>query len=76
MVAVLKIFFLVERTDDSELYVLSIHEMLPYLAAAGHNLYTKSAYIYLSQMQNLNATYPDIYTHFVRGQHVVRWSDE
>ena len=75
MVAVLKRFLLAERTGDWELHLLSVQEMLPYLAAAGHNLYTKSAYIYLSQMQNLKATYPDIYAHFMRGHHVVHRSD-
>ena len=75
MVAVLKRFLLAERTGDWELHLLSVQEMLPYLAAAGHNLYIKSAYIYLSQMQNLNATYPDIYAHFMRGHHVVHRSD-
>jgi hypothetical protein len=27
--------------------------MLPYFAASGHNLYAKSGYVYLSQIQNL-----------------------
>lgn len=45
MVAILKIFLLAERTCDCELHLLSIQEILPYLTAAGHNLYTKSAYI-------------------------------
>lgn len=65
MVAVLNRFLLTERTGDWELHLLSVQEMLPYIAAEGHNLYTKSAYIYLSRMQNLKATYPDIYAHFM-----------
>ena len=75
MVGVLKRFILAERAGDWEVHLLSIQEMLLYLGAAGHNLYTKSAYIYLSQMQNLKATYPNIYAHFMRGHHVVRRSD-
>ena len=73
MVAVLKIFLLAERTGDWELH-LSVQEMLPYLAAAGHNLYTTSTYIYFSQMRNLKATHPDIYAHIIRDHHVVRRS--
>ena len=75
MVAILKRFLLAERAGDWELHLLSVQEMLPYLGAAGHNLYTKSAYIYHSQMQNLKATYPDIHAHFMRGHHVVCRSD-
>ena len=47
--AVLKRFFLTVRTGDWELHLLSIQEILPYLTAAGHNHYAKSAYIYLSR---------------------------
>ena len=35
--------------------------MLPYFAAAEHNLYTKSMYIYLQQMLQLQAQHPDVY---------------
>ena len=49
--------------------------MLPYLAAAGHNLYTKSAYLYLQTMNNLPLSRPDVYNSFLEGHHVVRRSD-
>ena len=49
--------------------------MLPYFAAAGHNLYAKSAYVYLQLMQDLQKTKPSVYNSFVDGLHVVRCSD-
>lgn len=49
--------------------------MLPYLAAAGHNSYTKSAYLYLQMMNQLDKTSPDVYKSFTEGNHVVRQSD-
>jgi hypothetical protein len=53
----------------------SIQDMLPYLAAAGHNLYAKSAYIYLNQMQALRTSHPDIHEMFCKGYHVIRRSN-
>ncbi|CAG2256238.1 unnamed protein product [Mytilus edulis] len=75
MVAILKRFLIAERTGDWLLHLSTLKEMLPYLAASGHNLYTKSAYFYLSQMQNLESDHPDIHAHFMNGKHVVRRSD-
>ena len=49
--------------------------MLPSLAASGHNLYTKSVWIYLERMSNLEEEHPDIYRSFMHGMHVVRRSD-
>ena len=49
--------------------------MLPYLAACGHNHYTKSVWIYLQRMSNLQNDHPDVYQHFREGLHVVRRSD-
>ncbi|CAC5369993.1 unnamed protein product [Mytilus coruscus] len=50
MVAILKRFLIAERTGDWLLHLSTLKEMLPYLAASGHNLHTKSAYFDLSQM--------------------------
>ena len=41
-------------------------------AAAGHNYYTKSAYIYLQIMKDLPQTHPIVHEHFL---HVVRRSN-
>ena len=49
--------------------------MLPYFAAAGHNLYTKSAYLYLQKMTELKEDNPDIYKNFMEGSLVLRRTD-
>ena len=44
------------------LHFKSLQEMLPYFAAAGHNLlYTKSVHMYLQQILKLQAQHPDVY---------------
>ena len=48
-----------------------MHDMLPYLAASGHNLYTKSAYLYLQDMTKLQQLHPEVYVHFLQGYHVI-----
>jgi len=50
MIDILRKFIKGERTGNWDLYLQS---MLPYFAAAGHNLYTKSAHVYISMMQKL-----------------------
>ncbi len=49
--------------------------MLPYFAAAGHNLYAKSAHVYLQMMVKLEDEHPDVYQSFKMGHHAVRRSD-
>ena len=49
--------------------------MLPFFAAAGQNLYTKSAHIYLQTMRALKDDHPDVYEKFQEGHHVVRRTD-
>jgi 5'-3' exonuclease len=75
MVAILKRFLIAERTGDWQLHLSTLQEMLPYFAAAGHNLYAKSVYLYLSQMQDLDKTHPEVYNHFMKGNHVLRRTD-
>ena len=48
---------------------------LPYFAAAGHNLYTKSAYLYLQKMTELKEDHPHVYKNFMEGSHVIRRTD-
>ena len=57
------------------LHLKALHEILPYFAAAGHTLYTKSAYMYCQQMQDLPNTHPQLNRSFLDGLHVVRYSD-
>ncbi|XP_055996638.1 uncharacterized protein LOC125683641 [Ostrea edulis] len=49
--------------------------MLPFFAASGHNLYTKTAYVYLMTMQALERDHPDVYEIFSYGNHVMRRTD-
>ena len=67
-------FKICERTGDFLGHLYYMEQMMPILAAAGHNLYVKSISIYLKQMKNLPDTHPQVYNHFLRGYHVVRSS--
>ena len=60
---------------DWELHLSTLNEMLPYLAASGHNLYTKSLLIYLEEMKRLPETHPDVHKHFMEGKHPIRRID-
>lgn len=75
MVMLLKKFLKAERTGNWNLHLSTLQEMLPIFAATGHNLYTKSVYMYLLNMQNLQTDHPDVYSHFQNGHHVLRRSD-
>ena len=48
--------------------------MLPYLAASGHNNYTKSALVYVQQMEELEIKDPDTFQTLMK-HHVIRISD-
>ena len=58
-----------------ELHLSTLSDILPYLAASGHNLYTKSLVIYLEEMKRLPDTHPEVHQHFMEGKHSVRRSD-
>jgi len=75
MVDILRKFLKAERTGDWNLHLQCLYDMLPYFAASGHNLYTKSVYIYLQKMTNLHMDNPEVYQHFTQGLHVVRRSE-
>ena len=75
MIRILRNFFTAERLGNWYLHLEAVSEMLPYLAASGHSLYTKSASIYLSSMANLPNDHPVVHQHFVEGLHVARRSD-
>ena len=75
MVDILRLFIKAERTSNWKLHLRALSEMLPYLAAAGHNLYTKSARLYLQSMGTLETDHPDVYRKFEDGFHVVRRSN-
>ena len=75
MIDLLKTFIKAERTGNWNLHLQAVRDMLPYFAAAGHNLYAKSAYVYLQIMEDLKEKHPDIHQKFQDGLHVVRRSD-
>ena len=75
MIDILRNFIRAQRTGKWELYLQSLSDMLPYLAASGHNHYTKCVWIYLQQMSKLEDDNPTLYRHFILGLHVVRRSD-
>ena len=75
MMKILRKFIRGERMGNWELHMQAMYEMLPYLAASGHNLYTKSLHIYLQNMMRLPQTFPEVFRHFSQELHVVRRSD-
>ena len=75
MIDILRMFIKAERTGNWNLHLQAVYDMLPYFAAAGHNMYAKSAYIYLQLMEDLKDKHPDVYQQFQDGLHVVRRSD-
>ena len=67
MIDILQQFLKAEHTGNWRLHLQFVREMLPYFAASGHNLYAKSAYVYLQQMFSLHETHPDISKKFEEG---------
>ena len=75
MIQILKTFIKAERTGEWELSLYAVQQMLPYFAAAGHNLHLKSAHVYLQTMCQLRDNNPRVYEAFKKGHHVIRRSD-
>ena len=50
LVSILRTLLHSSRTGKWQLYLQSLHEMLPYMAAAGHNNYVKSLTLFLHKM--------------------------
>ncbi|CAC5381109.1 unnamed protein product [Mytilus coruscus] len=65
-----------ERTGNWDLHLQTVKDMLPFLAASGHNLYVNSSRVYLQQMQNLKTTHPDVLAFLQSSYHVIRRSDK
>lgn len=75
MIDLLCRFIKAERLGDWALHLQCLFDMLPYLAATGHDLCVKSVHTYLQKMFALEMDRPEVYRHFMKGLHVVRWSD-
>ena len=56
MLDILRKFIRAERSGNWILHIQKASEMLPFLAAAGHNNYTKSIQQYVQEMELLNDT--------------------
>ena len=69
MIDILKTFTCIkaEWTGNWNLHLQAVRDMLPYLAASGHQLYTKSAYVYLQTMTDLSKTHPSVHKKFCAG---------
>ena len=76
MVQILRTFIKAERTGDWKLHLQAVLDMLPFFAAAGHNLYVKSAYIYLMHMQDLEANNHEIHNFFIKSYHVIAFGED
>ena len=74
-VDILRQYIQAEHTGNWALHLDAISKKLPYLAAAGHNHYSKSAWVYLQRMSQLEKQHPDFYRQFQESFHVVRRSD-
>ena len=75
MIEILRKFIRAEHTGNWELHLQSIQAILSYMAASGHNSYTKSDMLYLQQMSNLPIQHPNVQQHFSEGLHVIRRSN-
>ena len=75
MIDILHSFIKAERTGDWLLHLKSCKEMLPNLAASGHNLYTQSLRLYLQDMCKLEEEHADVFLAFKNGLHVFRCSE-
>ena len=75
LIDIVRNFLRSKRTGDWKLHLATLQNLLPYFAASGNNLYTKSVYLYLQKMWKLEHSNPGIYTKFMDGFHVVLRSD-
>ena len=65
-----------ERTGNWEGYICVLRQIIPFLAASGHNHYTRSVRWFLQNMLELPVTHPTLYSIFMKGFFVVMRSDQ
>ena len=58
MIDIMRSFIRSERIGDWSVHLETLQAMLPYLAASGHNLYTKSLHLHLQKMTKLKIHTP------------------
>ena len=71
MIDILRKFIRPERSGNWLLHLQKTFEIQPYLAAAGHNNYTKSIQVYLQEMDLLKEKNEYVYEAFMNGYNVV-----
>ena len=64
LVSILRSLLRSARGGNWKLIIQYLHQMLVYLAASGHNDYTKSFLHYLEKMDKLEDTHPSVYAKF------------
>ena len=75
LVSILRSLLRSARSGNWTLYIQSLYQMLPYLAASGQNNYTKSLVLYLEIMDKLEHTHPSVYAKFQEGLFVLHRRD-
>lgn len=65
-----------ERNGDFEAHLCAVNDTLPYLSAAGRNLYFKWIPVYLSDMEKLKSEVPEMYEFLAGGNFVVKKTNE
>ena len=75
MVSILQQFIRAKRVGDWNGHFNAVRKMLPFFASSGHNLFLKSAYIYLQNMLKLEQDHPDVHKQFIMGNHTLRRSE-
>ncbi|KAL2082773.1 hypothetical protein ACEWY4_022591 [Coilia grayii] len=76
MIKVARTLIMADRTGSWLMHLRAVSDCLPIFAAAGHFNYLKSAYLYVQEMSQLEATNSDVFTKFQNGLHVVRRSNQ
>ena len=71
MIDILRKYIRAERTGNWAPHLKTIQNMLPNLAASGHNLYSESAMMYLQQKANLKEENPYVHQRFGDGLHAI-----
>ena len=74
MVGLLLKYIRAERLRLWDLHLQAAVEMLPFLAASGHNLYVMSVKIYQQEMAKIKTSYSEISKAFERGVHTIKRS--
>ena len=75
MVEILRSLIRSARIGSWTLYIQSLRDMHAYLAAAGHNNYTKSLALFIPKMLDLENTHPEVHAAFMNGFFPVRRTD-